>query len=59
VERLHVEVTKALADKTVADKLSAMGNEPMALTPAEFDAMIRSDIEANLALAKAANIKFN
>jgi tripartite-type tricarboxylate transporter receptor subunit TctC len=59
VERMHGEVTKALAEKSVADKLAAMGNEPMALKPAEFDTMIRSDIEANLALAKAANIKFN
>ena len=59
VERLHLEVTKALATQQVADRLAATGNEPLPVTPAEFDAMIKSDIEANIALAKAANIKFN
>ena len=59
VERLHTEVTKALATPQVTERLAATGNEPMQATPAEFDAMIRSDIEANLALAKAANLKFN
>jgi tripartite-type tricarboxylate transporter receptor subunit TctC len=59
VERLHAEVTKALALPQVAEKLAATGNEPLPVTPAEFDAMIKTDIEANIALAKAANLKFN
>jgi tripartite-type tricarboxylate transporter receptor subunit TctC len=59
VERLHAEVVKALATPQVKERLAATGNEPMEMTPAEFDAMIRSDIAANIALAKAANLKFN
>jgi len=52
-------VTKALATPQVTERLASTGNEPMQATPAAFDSMIRSDIEANLALAKAANLKFN
>jgi hypothetical protein len=31
----------------------------MPLTPPQFDAMIRTEIKDNLALAKAANLTFN
>jgi hypothetical protein len=31
----------------------------MPLTPAEFDALIRNEIDANIKLAKAAGLKFN
>ena len=31
----------------------------MPLTPAEFDALIKKEIAVNLALVKAADIKFN
>jgi len=37
VERLHAEVTKALAVPQVKERLAATGNEPMEMTPAEFD----------------------
>ena len=33
--------------------------EPMELTPAEFDALIRKEIESNIALVRAAGLKFN
>ncbi|HEX4409193.1 MAG TPA: tripartite tricarboxylate transporter substrate-binding protein [Xanthobacteraceae bacterium] len=59
VDRLHTEVTKALALQTVKDKLAAQGLEPMPLSPQEFDAMIAKEITANIALAKAAGLKFN
>jgi len=58
VERLHAEVMKALATPEVKQRLASTGNEPMEATPAEFDAMIRSDTAANIALAKTANLKF-
>jgi len=59
VDRLHAETMKALALLEVQAKLAPQGVEPMPLTPAEFDAMIAKEIASNLALAKAAGLKFN
>jgi tripartite-type tricarboxylate transporter receptor subunit TctC len=43
----------------VVEKFAAQGIEPMPLTPAEFDAQIAREIEANKALVKAAGLRFN
>jgi tripartite-type tricarboxylate transporter receptor subunit TctC len=59
VERLHAEITKALALPDVQAKLAAQGVEPAPLTPAEMDAMIAREIALNLKIAKAAGLKFN
>jgi tripartite-type tricarboxylate transporter receptor subunit TctC len=59
VERLHAEVQKALALPDVKAKLAPQGAEPMPLTPSEMDAMIAKEIVGNIALAKAAGLKFN
>jgi tripartite-type tricarboxylate transporter receptor subunit TctC len=59
VDRLHAETMKALALLEVQAKLAPQGVEPMPLAPAEFDAMIAKEIASNLALAKAAGLKFN
>jgi tripartite-type tricarboxylate transporter receptor subunit TctC len=58
VERLHAETQKALALPAVQAKLAVQGNEPLSVTPEEFDAMIAKEIVANIALAKAAGLKF-
>lgn len=59
VERLHAETEKALALPEVKAKLAPQGVEPLPLTPAEIDALIVKEIANNLALAKAAGLKFN
>ncbi|MDB5901612.1 MAG: extracytoplasmic binding receptor [Betaproteobacteria bacterium] len=59
VDRLHAETMKALKLASVLDKLKPLGVEPMPLTPREFDAMIAKEIEINIALVKAAGLKFN
>ena len=59
IERLHGEITKILAQPAVKDKLGPQGVEPLPLSPAEFDALMRREIASNLALAKAAGLKFN
>ena len=59
VERLHAEVQKVLALPSVQQRFAPQAVEPMPLTPAEFDALIRKEIAANLAIVKAANLKFN
>ena len=40
-------------------KLAPQGVEPLPLKPAEIDALIAKEIASNLALAKAAGLKFN
>ncbi len=59
VERLHGEISKILSDPAVQDKLKVQGLEPLPLSPSEFDALMRREIASNLALAKAAGLKFN
>jgi len=59
VERLHQEAQKAATSPSVREKLGQQGIDPMPITPAEFDALIRKEIAENVALVKAAGIKTN
>jgi tripartite-type tricarboxylate transporter receptor subunit TctC len=59
IERLYSETQKALATPAVQEKFKPQGIEPLRTTPAEFDAMIKREVAANIALAKAAGLKFN
>ena len=59
MERLYQETEKALQQPAVKSKFAPQGIEPLPLTSAEFDALIKKEIEINLALVKAAGIKFN
>ena len=56
-ERLYVEVSKALADPAIAKKLRDIGTGPMPMTSAQFDKLVRDEIEAYTRVAKAANIR--
>jgi len=59
VDRLHAEMQKVLRLPAVMEKFKPQGIEPMPLSPAEFDAMIRKEVANNLAIVKAAGLKFN
>ena len=59
VDRLHAETQKALRLPAVIEKFKPQGIEPMPLTPTEFDALIAKEIESNIAIVKAAGLKFN
>ncbi len=59
IERLHAETKKVLALPEVQAKFTPQGVEPLPLKPADIDAMIAKEIASNLALAKAAGLKFN
>ena len=59
VDRLTREINKILAQQNIKDRLAQLGVEPMNVTPAEFDAMIRKEIEMNIGIVKAANLKFD
>jgi tripartite-type tricarboxylate transporter receptor subunit TctC len=59
VDRLHQEAQKAANLPAVREKLGQQGIDPMPITPAEFDALIRKEIEDSIALVKAAGIRVN
>lgn len=59
IDRLHQETQKALGLPAVQEKFKPQGIEPMPLSPTEFDALIKKEIAANIALVKAAGLKFN
>ncbi len=58
-ERLYAEMAKALATPTVRERLQTLGADPMPLNSAQFDALVKQEIETNTALVKAAGIKVN
>jgi len=55
-EKLHAEIMKALAQRSVQDRLTTAGVDPMPMTMAEFGAFFKKDIANNLALVKAAKM---
>jgi tripartite-type tricarboxylate transporter receptor subunit TctC len=59
VAKLHAETVKALQTPVTQERLAKAGVVPLTLSPAEFDARVRGEIETNGALAKAAGIKPN
>jgi tripartite-type tricarboxylate transporter receptor subunit TctC len=56
-EKLHRETRRALEEPALHARLAAMGVEPMPMTLDEFGRFFKDDLAANIALAKAANIK--
>ena len=40
-------------------RFKPQGIEPMLLSPEEFDALVKREVAANIALVKAAGLKFN
>ena len=48
-----------LASPGVASKLKELGADPMPITSAQYDALVKREIETNRKIAKAANIKVN
>ena len=59
VDRLSREIARVLAMPGTKERLAQLGVEAMPVTPAEFDAMIRKEIEMNIGIVKAANLKFD
>jgi tripartite-type tricarboxylate transporter receptor subunit TctC len=57
--KLHDEIAKALRQPVVREKLAGLGADPMPLTSAQFETLVRSEIETNAQLVKAAGIKVN
>jgi tripartite-type tricarboxylate transporter receptor subunit TctC len=56
VERLNAEALKALASPEIKEKLAVLGAEPMPMTPAAFDAFLRTETARMAKVVKAAKI---
>ncbi len=59
IDKLNAEVVKILNQKEFKARLDAIGADPMPMTPAAFDAFIKSETEATAKLVQAAGIKAN
>ena len=59
IETLHREISKSCRSSEVIDKLAALGGEVVCNTPAEFAALIRSDVDRWRKVARDANIRVN
>jgi tripartite-type tricarboxylate transporter receptor subunit TctC len=57
VQKISADVRKALADPGVKEKLIALGNDGMDMSPAEFAKFVREEINTYAAVIKAAGIK--
>ena len=57
--RLYAETAKALQHPAIREKLSGLGADPMPLTSAQFETLVKNEIETNTQLVKAAGIKVN
>jgi tripartite-type tricarboxylate transporter receptor subunit TctC len=57
VQKISVDVRRALADPGVKEKLLALGNDGMDMSPAEFAKFVREEIDAYQRVVKAAGIK--
>ena len=56
VDRLHVEVEKALATPEVKERFAKLGADPWTLKPRQFDAYIKEEIASNADVVKAAGL---
>jgi tripartite-type tricarboxylate transporter receptor subunit TctC len=57
VERLNKEITAAVNDPDVRAQFLKLGADPLTMTQAEFEKMIRDEFEANSKLVKEVNMK--
>jgi tripartite-type tricarboxylate transporter receptor subunit TctC len=55
--RINSEVQKALAAPDMKERLANLGNEPMFMSPAEFDAFLREEYATLGAVMRAAGVK--
>ena len=59
VMKLHDAVTKTIATPDVREKFINVGADPLTMSPEDFTAFIRKDIEMWAKVAKAAGVKFD
>jgi tripartite-type tricarboxylate transporter receptor subunit TctC len=57
IERLNREITAALADPGIKTRLADLGNDPVAMSPADFGKVLAEETEKWAKLIRTANIK--
>jgi tripartite-type tricarboxylate transporter receptor subunit TctC len=57
VERLQQQIAAILRLPDVAERMAALGIEPVGSTPAQLAAVLRADVEKWTAVAKSANVR--
>jgi tripartite-type tricarboxylate transporter receptor subunit TctC len=57
IDRLHAETTRTLDSPKMRERLTAMGVEPLVMTPQEFDTMVKKEVAINAALVKRIGLK--
>jgi len=57
VDKLHRETVRALQGPKVRERFARLGVDPLDMTPAEFDALVRKEIDINAALVKTIGLK--
>jgi len=59
LDRFHAATMKVIETPAMQQKLAELAVDPMPLKPAEFDALVESEIKANEKLIKGAGLKPN
>ena len=57
IDKFHDAGAKVLAEPAMQDNLKKLGVEPMPMTPAEIDDLVKRETAANVEVIKAAGIK--
>ena len=57
VDKINRSVNRVLGEADVQARMAALGAEPMAMTPAEFDRFMRAEMDDAAKVVKAAGIK--
>jgi tripartite-type tricarboxylate transporter receptor subunit TctC len=57
VEKINADVNRLLREPDVRERMSALGAEPMPMTPTEFDKFMRAEMDDAAKVVKAAGIK--
>ena len=57
VDKVNADVRKALADPGVKEKLANLGNTTMDMSPVEFGAFVRSEMDTYARVLRAAGVK--
>jgi tripartite-type tricarboxylate transporter receptor subunit TctC len=57
VTKLHAETTKALAVAAVQERLAKIGQEPLAMSPSQFEAYFHADVRDTAKLMAGAGVK--
>ncbi len=59
VDKLNAETVKALQDPAVKAKLAGIGGDPLPMSPSEFAAFVKKEIDVNATLVKASGVQIN